>query len=939
MIGAASATSDSDDIALSSDLTDETITENGINADTIEENLITDTIDDNTDSDGDVLTETASPNEGLKDSGTLKNSGTTTVTNWTELKNNINDGAIIELDGDDVYYAEESGINIASGTVTINGKGHTIDAKGLNCRIFEISDGATLILKNLTLKNCNSTKEYGGAIYNDKGTLTVTNCTFTNNTAGGEEGGAIYNYEGALRIEDSTFDKNKNFDKAIYNYGEEDNPFRLTIINTAMIEDKVCVNYGDNERRLDDKRDIDLLTTEVNASIPEIIYEGSAVLINVTGIDADFTGSVTVNITNTIYNTEVDVANGEGSTAMSLDINKYTARFKNFISLTEEAFERDDTKPYLEINFKVARYNSFTALNDEISKATDSISLSQDYIYDPRTDSDHLMGITIDNEKTLTIYGNGHSIKGSNSARLFQIQDNSNVRMENIILESGHGQRDSRSEIGGAILISYSNLTIINSTLKNNRVNDGGDEAIHAGRGGAIYASTDSILNITESKFINNTATYGRSLYMVEGISAYILNSIINEEDIANVGEDILAQITIINDLNPTLNIPNPVQGEDILFNITELENLTCIVNLSMNNSQTQNDIEIANGLASLNLDLEPGQYTATISIPEIEYFSDPDRNLTCTYLSSTVSKEFTVLKKVDIQLTVQNIAYGKTETITANIDADGNVTIKLNGKVIKNGLNIVDKKITYAIPKLAAGTYTVEVIYNGDEYTAKSSKSAKFTVSKANTTVKIKLKTTIEYGDTQTINITIGNSNATGNVTISLNGKKYTAKITKGVAKFTTPKLNSGSYKITVKYNGDKNFNAKQATATLTVKKVDHPVNVYLTLKKVKRVSKKVKKLYVNIIVKRNGSKLTTKNVAINVNLKDTKNKKLTVQNFKFLVKANGITYTQKTNKKGKATYKISKLYLKKAYTAKITYQNNKYTKAIASISFNVKK
>ena len=151
MIGAASATSDSDDIALSSDLTDETITENGINADTIEENLITDTIDDNTDSDGDVLTETASPNEGLKDSGTLKNSGTTTVTNWTELKNNINDGAIIELDGDDVYYAEESGINIASGTVTINGKGHTIDAKGLNCRICEISDGATLILINLTL--------------------------------------------------------------------------------------------------------------------------------------------------------------------------------------------------------------------------------------------------------------------------------------------------------------------------------------------------------------------------------------------------------------------------------------------------------------------------------------------------------------------------------------------------------------------------------------------------------------------------------------------------------------------------------------------------------------------------------------------------------------------------------------------------------------------
>ena len=57
----------------------------------------------------------------------LADSGTTTVNNWGELESAINDGAVIELSGDDVYYVEGSVITIDSGTVTIDGKGHTIN--------------------------------------------------------------------------------------------------------------------------------------------------------------------------------------------------------------------------------------------------------------------------------------------------------------------------------------------------------------------------------------------------------------------------------------------------------------------------------------------------------------------------------------------------------------------------------------------------------------------------------------------------------------------------------------------------------------------------------------------------------------------------------------------------------------------------------------------
>ena len=129
MIGAVSSASDGNVTALGSDLEDNAITQH---LDAVEDNA---------------------SEKSISDNNVLKDSGSTTVNNWGQLKDAINDGAVIELSGDDVYYAEGSGISIDSGTVAIDGKGHTIDAQRLNSRIFEINNGATLKLENLILKN------------------------------------------------------------------------------------------------------------------------------------------------------------------------------------------------------------------------------------------------------------------------------------------------------------------------------------------------------------------------------------------------------------------------------------------------------------------------------------------------------------------------------------------------------------------------------------------------------------------------------------------------------------------------------------------------------------------------------------------------------------------------------------------------------------------
>ena len=441
-----------------------------------------------------------------------QNSGTTTVNNWAELKEAVkNDGAVIELAGDNDYYPEGSGISIDDGTVTIDGKGHTIDAYRLNAHIFEVNSGATLILKNITITNAVYNGD-GGAIYNNQGTLKIVNSTLSN----------------------SDTDKNN---KAIYNYAsDKDHPFRLTIINTTMTNDKVCVCLGDYERIFNDKENINLLTTEYNANIQEITYyvdEDTSVPINVSGIDTDFEGKLTVNITNAINNTEVDVQNGTGSVNLNLDVNKYTARFKNFISVTEEAFDRDDNKPYEEINFKVIADNSFSALEDKISNATNNtVTLDKNYIYDSKTDNAH---IEI-KDKTLTIDGDGHSIDGTNSGdALFVIVDDpdvldvTNVTLKNITLENGRAisgtHLGSQVRMGGAIFVSRSTLNLINATLKNNTAAGVG------GCGGAIY-SDFSTLNIIGTTFTDNTAAEGKNLYVQGGNGVSILNSSIEQDDI-----------------------------------------------------------------------------------------------------------------------------------------------------------------------------------------------------------------------------------------------------------------------------------------------------------------------------------------------------------------------------------------------------------------------
>ena len=136
---------------------------------------------------------------------------------WTLLKKVVeiaDPNSTITIDGKIEASSGNSGQIKIDKTLTIRGKtvdGNILDANGLS-RIFKVENGATLFLKNLTLKGgkadeAEDADKCGGAIYASNAIVNITDCTITGNKAT-TNGGGIYVDGGTTDITNCTFTGN-----------------------------------------------------------------------------------------------------------------------------------------------------------------------------------------------------------------------------------------------------------------------------------------------------------------------------------------------------------------------------------------------------------------------------------------------------------------------------------------------------------------------------------------------------------------------------------------------------------------------------------------------------------------------------------------------------------------------------------------------------------
>ncbi|MBO7713641.1 MAG: right-handed parallel beta-helix repeat-containing protein [Methanobrevibacter sp.] len=201
-------------------------------------------------------------------------------------------------------------------------------------------------------------------------------------------------------------------------------------------------------------------------------------------------------------------------------------------------------------------------------------------------------------------------------------------------------------------------------------------------------------------------------------------------------------------------------------------------------------------------------------------------------FLASTSTGKLT-LTKDSTSLTSSGKTYAVTATpksITVTLkDASGNlvanrrITATVNGKTYSattNSKGVATIKLSLTSVK----TFTVSLKFAGDSYYTASSKSIKVKVTKTKTKLTVPKKTYKKAAKVKKLTVTLkdqtGKVIKSKKVTFTVNGKKYTAKTNKkGVATVKVKLSKKKTYKVTVKFAGDKTYVAVKKTGKVVIK------------------------------------------------------------------------------------------------------------------------
>ena len=280
---------------------------------------------------------------------------------------------------------------------------------------------------------------------------------------------------------------------------------------------------------------------------------------------------------------------------------------------------------------------------------------------------------------------------------------------------------------------------------------------------------------------------------------------------------------------------------ENITYGETEkiiiFVNATGKVNIKVNGTDVDKNLTIDNGKVIFEIPnlLDANKYTVNVTA----YIDGNEKTV-------TASEDFEVAKATPmISVDVKDIIYGGVENIVVHSNVGGKVNITVDGRTVEVDLNngheelraslwdilSQDNVASLDVYNLDVGKYPVVVKYLGSENYNEFTVNAVFIVVKANSTsVEVEANTEMKVGESQVINITLSNKNATGDVIINIDGVNDTSPIKEGFANYTVGPLSCGNHTVTVYYPGDNNTNANFTSIIISVSREESSVTVEVT-------------------------------------------------------------------------------------------------------------
>ena len=417
---------------------------------------------------------------------------------------------------------------------------------------------------------------------------------------------------------------------------------------------------------------------------------------------------------------------------------------------------------------------------------------------------------------------------------------NNNVNVSST-LDPFYNLNESCNTIAG-VFIHYGGF---NNTIANNNITLVSNDPVIYAIGIVGASSNSSAVGSKNNSFINNNVHvkgpyHGVGIYLGYkatnstfanniSISAINIHEVVNRtlvENDENIMDNEFEKITpnstalTVSDASFKWNNVNKIVSvtlKDINGNV--IPNQSIVITVDGKNYTGVTD---ASGVAKIKVTI-----SKVGAFDVVAYFSGEGE-----YIAST-SKGKLTLTKDSTSLTSAGKTYAVTATSksitltlkdgSGKVIANRKVTATVNGKTYTattNSKGVATFKLTLKTVK----TFTVSLKFAGDSYYTASTKSIKVKVTKTKTKLTVPKKTFKRAAKVKKITATLkdqtGKVIKSKKVTFTVNGKKYTAKTNKkGVATVKVKLSKKKTYKVTVKFAGDKTYYAVKKTGKVIIK------------------------------------------------------------------------------------------------------------------------
>ena len=436
------------------------------------------------------------------------------------VKNSIFEGNV-GADGGAIY-VESSVLDMTNCTFVNN-------AATLDGGVIYVSSGAQATITDSNFTN-NAVLNDGGAIaFNQSANSVIDNCEFISNVAGANGGAIIIipsEEEATVTVKNSKFDNNDaNKGYAIFNQGI----LALSGNTVAARDSGVIAEITNGESGYITSGLTSVVLGSTTITVDDYNVTLTATLVDDKGNfieDASFRFIVNGVEVNATFNNETNLYEANYTLP---DLNIYTV---SMVSNNTNVDVRTGTIRFIT--------GSFTDLYDVIKSQESSmmVTLPYDFKYNENIDGGKFIeGIEI--KKDMVINGNGHTIDGANSRRIFSIEGTNFLILNDIVLANGN------ADYGGAIKVAPNTRVQINSVDFINNT------AVYYG--GAIYSQGN--ISIDRSRFDRNDISLrsvkdsdvsgGAAIYNDYGILSISNSDITNNIKNFNAREGVLGDFLL----------------------------------------------------------------------------------------------------------------------------------------------------------------------------------------------------------------------------------------------------------------------------------------------------------------------------------------------------------------------------------------------------------